>query len=328
MRTPGHDEELALGFCLSEGMPATARACRRPRGQHGRGGCARLRPERAAAELLHLVLVRRLRKGRARGGRGRGAAGRERRSVAAALVQALPERLRAGQAAFEATGGLHATGLFDAGGELLCLREDVGRHNAMDKVVGRAFPDGRLPLSPRVLCVSGRLSFELVQKAVVAGCPVWSPSARRRRSPSTLSNTVPASYCSRSTASDDGEPTATRTGQPATAAFCTSSNESRPLTQSTCRTAAAGGLERPGRSPCPSRVAADVLARRRSSPRREESRGVQPARRSEGRLGRASVSGSDTTSRRGPSAGSRPRGASTATASSAPLPQTPHDDDV
>jgi FdhD protein len=70
------------------------------------------------------------------------------------------------------TGGLHATGLFDEHGELLCLREDVGRHNAMDKVIGWAFGAGRLPLTRDALCVSGRLSFELVQKASVAGCPV------------------------------------------------------------------------------------------------------------------------------------------------------------
>jgi FdhD protein len=84
----------------------------------------------------------------------------------------LPEQLQASQAAFAATGGLHATGLFSSDGELLCLREDVGRHNAMDKVIGWAFDAGRLPLSDAVLCVSGRLSFELVQKAAVAGCPI------------------------------------------------------------------------------------------------------------------------------------------------------------
>jgi FdhD protein len=92
--------------------------------------------------------------------------------IGAAVVATLPDRLRAAQPAFEATGGIHATGLFDAAGTLLCLREDVGRHNAMDKVVGWAFRDGRLPLADAVLCVSGRLSFELVQKAVVAGCPI------------------------------------------------------------------------------------------------------------------------------------------------------------
>ena len=93
-------------------------------------------------------------------------------TVSAALVSSLPDRLRTGQAAFEATGGLHATGLFSAEGELLCVREDVGRHNALDKVVGRAFLDGLLPLTAGILCVSGRLSFELVQKAAVAGCPL------------------------------------------------------------------------------------------------------------------------------------------------------------
>jgi FdhD protein len=90
----------------------------------------------------------------------------------ARLVAALPDRLREAQAAFAVTGGLHATGLFDGSGELLCVREDVGRHNAMDKVIGWAFVEGLLPLSDKILCVSGRLSFELVQKAAVAGCPV------------------------------------------------------------------------------------------------------------------------------------------------------------
>ena len=93
-------------------------------------------------------------------------------AVPAAFVADLPDRLRASQATFEETGGLHATGLFAAAGELLCLREDVGRHNAMDKVVGWAFSVGRFPLAEELLCVSGRLSFELVQKAAVAGCPL------------------------------------------------------------------------------------------------------------------------------------------------------------
>ena len=92
--------------------------------------------------------------------------------VRAALVAELPDRLRAAQPTFEATGGLHATGLFTAEGELLAVREDVGRHNAMDKVVGWAFGARLLPLGDKILCVSGRLSFELVQKAAVAGCPV------------------------------------------------------------------------------------------------------------------------------------------------------------
>ena len=87
-----------------------------------------------------------------------------------ALVADLPERLR--QPTFARTGGLHATGLFSPAGELLCVREDVGRHNAMDKVIGWALREGLVPLHPNVLCVSGRLSFELVQKAAVAGAPL------------------------------------------------------------------------------------------------------------------------------------------------------------
>jgi FdhD protein len=174
MRTPGHDEELALGFCLSEGIPAVAAHV----------------PEDLASNTVEVVFVgsfdresvqRNFYTSSSCGVCGKGAL--EAVAVAAprvtgelrvplALVTRLPERLRAEQATFAATGGLHATGLFDGHGEPLCVREDVGRHNAMDKVLGWAHGAGLLPLASHILCVSGRLSFELVQKAAVAGCPI------------------------------------------------------------------------------------------------------------------------------------------------------------
>ncbi len=173
MRTPGHDEELALGFCLTEGLtPVSARV-----------------PDDLAANTVEVDAagfdVERLRRNfytsSSCGVCGKGAIEaigvsapriESRLEIGHVCVASLPELLREAQQAFAATGGLHATGLFTSSGELECAREDVGRHNAMDKVVGWAFLEGRLPLAERVLCVSGRLSFELVQKASVAGCPV------------------------------------------------------------------------------------------------------------------------------------------------------------
>lgn len=93
-------------------------------------------------------------------------------TVAAEIVRALPEALRSRQPVFERTGGLHAAGLFDTAGELHLLREDIGRHNALDKVIGDRFLQGGLPLGDTVLAVSGRASFEIMQKALAAGIPI------------------------------------------------------------------------------------------------------------------------------------------------------------
>jgi FdhD protein len=172
MRTPGDDEELAVGFLFGEGLV-------------GVDVQASATPDLAAnavevsGPLLRAPGQRRFYTTSSCGVCGKGAL--EEVAVHAAplaagprvprsLLAALPDRLR--QPTFERTGGLHATGLFDAGGRPLIVREDVGRHNAMDKVIGCALADGLVPLSDHILCVSGRLSFELVQKAAVAGAPI------------------------------------------------------------------------------------------------------------------------------------------------------------
>ena len=172
MRTPGHDEELALGFLVGEGLIDSPR----PAGP----------PDELAANTVEVAgpLVREPAERRFYATSSCGVCGKgaleevdvhsgplpEGPRIPRDLLASLPDRLR--QPTFERTGGMHATGLFDPEGELLIAREDVGRHNAMDKVVGRALLDGMMPLGERLLCVSGRLSFELVQKAAVAGAPV------------------------------------------------------------------------------------------------------------------------------------------------------------
>jgi FdhD protein len=172
MRTPGHDEELALGFLYGEGLISG------PRG-------AGLTDDFAAntidveGPLEREPGQRRFYTTSSCGVCGKGALEEvavlsgplpEGPIVPRSLLASLPDLLE--QPTFEQTGGLHATGLFAPAGQLLIAREDVGRHNAMDKVVGRALLDGMVPLGERVLCVSGRLSFELVQKAAVAGAPI------------------------------------------------------------------------------------------------------------------------------------------------------------
>jgi FdhD protein len=172
MRTPGNDDELALGFLHGEGLIDGPRA-------------VGLTEDLAAnivdvdGPLLRDPGARRFYTTSSCGICGKGAleevavhapALGPGPIVARALLASLPERLR--QPTFERTGGLHATGLFDAAGELIVVREDVGRHNAMDKVVGWALAQGLVPLHDMILCVSGRLAFELVQKAALAGVPI------------------------------------------------------------------------------------------------------------------------------------------------------------
>ena len=173
MRTPGHDEELALGFCLSEGLAPSAAAP----------------PADLAANTVDVdvpgfdpaVVRRNFYTTSSCGVCGKGALAaiavetpplESDWRVPAEVLASLPPLLRETQPAFAVTGGLHASGLFGRDRTLVCAREDVGRHNAMDKVIGWAHVNGRLPLEDGILCVSGRLSFELVQKAAVAGCPI------------------------------------------------------------------------------------------------------------------------------------------------------------
>ncbi len=174
MRTPGHDEELALGFLLGEGLIQGVRDAGPPADLAANtvevAGPLDREPSRRSFFTSSSCGVC------GKGALEEVAVHAERLAdtftIERALLARLPDRLREHQPGFARTGGLHATGLFTPAGELVCVREDVGRHNAMDKVVGAALSRGLTPLGGHVLCVSGRLSFELVQKAAVAGCPV------------------------------------------------------------------------------------------------------------------------------------------------------------
>jgi FdhD protein len=182
MRTPGHDAELAAGFLFTEGIVRD-----RDQIEHiGRCGAAanmiRVRLTSGAAVDL-ARLERHFYTTSSCGVCGKTSIEALQATscyapppgipvVDADLIHRLPEALRAAQAVFDRTGGLHASALFDVEGRLHCLREDVGRHNALDKVIGAELLAGRLPACDRVLVVSGRASFELVQKAVMAGIPI------------------------------------------------------------------------------------------------------------------------------------------------------------
>lgn len=186
MRTPGDDFELAAGFLFSEGLVADRRDiqeisyCSGDEQQEYNLLEVRLAPGasfdagllnrnfymtsscgvcgKASLEAIEVQGCAPIADGTL--------------SVRADVLTGLPDALRAAQPVFEKTGGIHASALFDVEGRLLALREDVGRHNALDKLIGREFLSGRLPLADRIVLVSGRTSFELLQKATMAGVPV------------------------------------------------------------------------------------------------------------------------------------------------------------
>ena len=192
MRTPGHDFELAVGFLFSEGIlhrredVETIRHVGLPQGESRAHNIVQIElSENVELDLSRLerhfftssscgvcgkTSIRNVQqtldeieysKGETRDFK-----------VAAAVLHALPHTLRSAQNVFEQTGGLHAAALFDVRGNLLLLREDVGRHNALDKLIGARFLENSLPLQDEIVLLSGRVSFELVQKAVVAGVVV------------------------------------------------------------------------------------------------------------------------------------------------------------
>lgn len=177
MRTPGQDEELLRGFLYAEGVIAEAGDIRE---------LERLEPNVFNVKLRSALARKRLPERSTFASSSCGVCGKvsieslhfhapvidAALSVSHEVVSSLPDKLRGAQTVFAATGGLHAAGLFSAAGDLEAVREDVGRHNAVDKLVGWAVGEGRVPLHAAILCVSGRLSFEIVQKAVVAGFPV------------------------------------------------------------------------------------------------------------------------------------------------------------
>jgi FdhD protein len=183
MRTPGSDFELAVGFCVTEGIVRSAAEldtvayCLAGQGEQeynvvtvklrrpvDLAGHQRAFVANASCGLCGKTTLDEVEQGCAPVGDGP--------LVARSVIASLPDRLRSAQDVFERTGGLHAAARFTAAGELVVAREDVGRHNALDKLVGHALLADQLPLARDVLMVSGRVSFEIVQKAAMAGIPV------------------------------------------------------------------------------------------------------------------------------------------------------------
>ena len=182
MRTPGADEDLALGFLLTEGVLRGLQDLRRVE-EDGPPGVINVRLSRDRTEILPELLGgrRNVTTNASCGLCGRrtlesleptGPALAASWTVAVSTIESLPASLRAAQPTFDDTGGLHAAGLFDLDGRLETSAEDIGRHNAVDKILGRMLRAGRLPLERSLLFVSGRASFEIVQKAYAGGIPL------------------------------------------------------------------------------------------------------------------------------------------------------------
>ena len=187
MRTPGNDFELAAGFLFTEGIVASTeeiselKYCTDPAVDGPqlynivsvvlRGG-ASFDPKRLQRHFYATSSCGVCGKASLDAVEARCAPVGEGPVISPGVIRALPDALRRGQALFERTGGIHAAGIFDAGGRPVVIREDVGRHNAVDKAIGEAFLNGRLPLSDKILMVSGRASFEIMQKAAMAGIPI------------------------------------------------------------------------------------------------------------------------------------------------------------
>lgn len=183
MRTPGHDEELAVGFLLTEGLVKShadiSKVVPYPRNELGNVVNVILSP---GVSVNFAELTRHVFASSSCGLCGKAAIASVHRhfkalknvklSVKAETLLRMPEALRQAQETFARTGGLHAAAIFDASGKLILLCEDVGRHNAVDKVLGRGLLDGLLPFDRHVLMVSGRTSFEIMQKALAARIPL------------------------------------------------------------------------------------------------------------------------------------------------------------
>ncbi len=175
MRTPGHDKELAAGFLFTEGILRNRSQIEAIAAKNNRVELSITSPADFAERRFYLTSscgVCGKASIEALESIGCPFLDRSRPHIPATLISQLPGRLRSGQSVFDHTGGLHAAGLFDAAGKLLYLNEDIGRHNAVDKIIGAAVLNGETPLDRHILMLSGRAGFELIQKALMAGIAI------------------------------------------------------------------------------------------------------------------------------------------------------------